>query len=331
MRITMTTQYGGPDVLSVREAPLPDVGPHDLLVQVHATPVTAGDRRLRAADFPSFTAVIGRLMFGLLRPRRPVQGTNFAGRVVQVGAEVTRFAVGDDVFGAVDHGAYAEFLAVSEDAAVAPIPEGTSYEEAAGAPYGAATALHFLRDQAQVQPGERVLILGASGGVGRFAVQIARHLGAEVTSVGSQATLPLLRELGSHHVLDYATEDFTQNGQTYDVIFDLADASGFRHSQGSLTPTGRYVSVYMSVDVMWHTLRTSRSGGQRALFGIAMASSEQMADVAALLASGGIRPVVAETYGLEDIAQAHARAGSGEVHGEVLVTSREAEVIAVRA
>jgi NADPH:quinone reductase-like Zn-dependent oxidoreductase len=159
------------------------VGPRDILIRVHASTVTQGDRRLRAADYPGITSLLGRVFTGVFRPRHRIGGSNFAGRVVNVGAEVNRFAVGDDVFGSTLHGAYAEYLAVREDSAVERMPESTGYAEAAVLPYGGGSALAFLRDLGRVQPGERVLIVGASGGVGRFAVQVARQLDAHVTAV----------------------------------------------------------------------------------------------------------------------------------------------------
>ncbi len=320
MKAAFTPLYGPANVLEVREASTPSPGDHELLVELRAADVTAGDLRLRAADFPSFTAVIGRLMFGLWRPRHPVQGTMFAGRVCAVGAAVTAFAVGDRVFGSADRGTYAEYLCVADDASVAKMPEGMGYEEAASVSYGAGTAWHFLTELAQTQPGEQVLVLGASGGVGRYAVQIARHLGAQVTAVCSARNADLVRELGATHVIDYRAEDFRRSGRRYDVIFDIAGATSFRQSRASLTPRGRYLTVYLSVGVLVQMGWTALRGGQRALFSVAMGSQEQTRRLRELLVAGAIRPVVADRFPLARIADAHAAAERRQVQGSVVVT-----------
>lgn len=323
MKAATHSQYGSADVLLVQDVETPTAGPNQVLVRVHASPVTEGDRRLRAADFPGFSAVIGRLMFGVFRPRNPVPGTMFAGRIVAVGAAVTRFAVGDDVFGGCDNGAQAEYLAVNEDAQLAKIPEGVGYEEAAAAPYGAGTALAFLRDIAQVQAGERVLIVGASGGVGRFAVQIARHLGAHVTGVASGRNAEMVTQLGAHAFIDYETEDYTTNGQTYDVIFDLASGNGFRGAKRSLTKEGRYVTVYLTLLVLWQMLLGAVLGRSKARFAVVMGDQSLTTDVAALLADGVVQPVRAGRYPLARVADAHAEQESGRAAGTVVVSIHE--------
>ncbi|MFT5686607.1 MAG: NADPH:quinone reductase-like Zn-dependent oxidoreductase [Myxococcota bacterium] len=318
MRIAITPRYGPPSILQLTEADAPTIGDNDLLVAVHASPVTAGDRRIRAADFPGISAVFGRLIMGLTGPRQPVQGTMFAGRVVAVGSSVTRFAVGDDVFGSVDAGAYAEQLVVSADGPVAMMPSGVGYAEAAAIPYGAGTALHFLAELADVQPGESVLILGASGGVGRYAVQIAKHLGAQVTAVCSRRSFELVAGLGADHLIDHATEDFTASTTCYDVIFDVADATNFHRCRDSLTPTGRYLTLYISVQALMISAWTAMVGGKRAIFAVSMGNQARTEVQRDLLAQGVIRPVIAERFSLEQVAAAHTLAETG-VHGEVMV------------
>ncbi len=315
----MTRAYGSPHVLVTRDFPTPSIAAWEILVEVHAGGVTAGDIRLRTADFPGVSAVIGRLMFGIFGPRRPIQGTTFAGRVVQVGAQVTKFAVGDDVFGSVDGGAYAQYLQISADGAVAKTPGRLSGDEAAAIPYGAGTALHFLKEIAELLPGEKVLVLGASGGVGRFAVQIAKHLGAEVTAVCGRAGFSMVRELGADHLIDHRCEDFTRNGQRYDVILDIADASSFAHSRSSLTQSGRYLTLYVSVRVLAQMAWTGLRGGPRALFSVAVPGQEQMRALGELATQGLLRPVMAESYTLEKIALAHAAVESGDLHANVVV------------
>jgi len=324
MQAATHTQYGSSEVLSVEEVKTPTVGPKQVLIRVHASPVTEGDRRLRAADFPGVSAVAGRLMFGLLRPRNPTPGTMFAGQIVAVGPEVTRFAVGDDVFGSCDNSAQAEYLAVGEDGPLAKIPPGVEYDEAAAVPYGAVTALAFLRDVAQVQPGDKVLIVGASGGVGRFAVQIARHLGAHVTGVGSGRNAAMMTELGADAVIDYKTEDYTNNGHTYDVIFDTASGDGFRAAKGSLGENGRYVSVYLNLLVLWQMLRTALFGGPKVASSVVLGNQALSEDVAELLAQGVIRPVIAGRYPMARVAEAHAAQEAGHIAGTIIVSVNDA-------
>ena len=230
MQQAVQDQYGAPQVLSLEETTIPTPAADQVLIQVHASSVTQGDRRLRAADFPGATALVGRLMFGLTRPRHRTGGTNFAGKVVAVGSSVVNFAVGDEVFGTVDHSAYAEFIALAADARIARIPRGIDYAQAAAAPYGAGTALSFKRDIAKLKAGERVLIVGASGGVGRYAIQIARHMGAEVTAVCSARHADWVRELGASEVIDYRSVDYTRLGKNWDVIFDTSSGDGFREA-----------------------------------------------------------------------------------------------------
>ncbi len=319
MKAAFHNQFGAPHILFIKEVERPTVAPDQLLVRVHASPVTQGDRRLRAADYPGISAVIGRLMFGVLRPKNPIPGTMFAGRVVAIGDEVTRFAVGDDVFGGVDNSAQAEYVAVAEDGAVAPMPSGIDYAEAAAAPYGAATALSFLRDVGRVQPGDKVLIVGASGGVGRYAVQIARHLGADVTGVCSARHAELVRSLGAGRVIDYAKEDYTQSGATYDVIFDTASGDGFRAARKVLAPSGRYLTVYLSLLVLAQMLVTAVLGGRKVRGAVVLPSQQLTRDVGALLEEGAVRPVIAAQFPLDHVVDAHAELEEQRPAGEVMV------------
>lgn len=324
MKAAIHDQFGAPQVLHTGEVERPVVGKGQILVRVHASPVTQGDRRLRAADFPGISAVIGRLMFGLFRPRHPIPGTMFAGRVVEIGEGVTRFAVGDDVFGSCDNGAQAEYLAVAQDGPLAKIPEGIGYDEAAAVPYGATTALAFLRDVARVQPGESVLVVGAAGGVGRFAVQIGRRLGARVTGVCHGRDAELVKQLGATEVIDYASQDYTRNGQTYDVIFDTVSGDGFRASERSLARDGRYVTVYFDVSVLLQMLTTAVTGGPKVASSVVVGDRELMNDVAEMLARGDIRPVIAARYPLARIADAHEELEHGQRTGTVVVSVSDA-------
>lgn len=318
MQAVTSKVYGGPEVLEATEVARPSIKPNEILVRVHASAVTEGDRRIRAADFPGVSAVFGRLLMGLSGPRRSIGGSNFAGRVVQVGQEVTGFAVGDDVFGGAMHGAYAEYLAVPSSSGVAKLPHGVTYAEAAAIPYGGVTALVFLRDMAQVRPGERVLIVGASGGVGRMAVQLAKHLGAHVTGVcGEDAEL--VRALGADDIIDYRHEDFTQRAERWDVIFDTTQGNHFRAYRSALTRTGRYLSLYVTVRLLGEMIITKLRGGPRALTGVAMGDPQLTDQLRELVARGALRAVIARRYPLAETARAHAFLESQRPHGSVVI------------
>jgi NADPH:quinone reductase-like Zn-dependent oxidoreductase len=242
-----------------------------------------------------------------------VQGTNFAGRVVAVGRAVTRYAVGDEVFGSSMHGAHAEQILVSEEGPMARKPARLGYDEAAALPYGAITALHFLRRLGAVAPGEKVLILGASGGVGRFAVQVAKQLGAEVTGVCSADNFALVRSLGADHVVDHRTMDLARQPGRYDLIFDIAGVTTFSQSRALLSPEGRYLTLLMSFGVLVQMLATSLRRGPRAIFSIAAGDRRQMEQVAELAERGVLRPIIAQRFPLERIADAHAAHPVGAV------------------
>ncbi len=321
-----TTAYGAPDVLTLTTVPAPTAGPGQILVDVYASPVTYGDRRLRSADFPGPLRLVGLAMFGFTRPRNPIQGSMFAGRVVAVGDGVTRFAVGDDVFG--EHGgAYAEQIALKADGAVARMPEGLSHAEAAALPYGAGTALVFLRDLAALKPGERLLVVGAAGGVGRYAIQVAKHLGAHVTAVCSGRSAALVRDLGADAVVDRHREDPFAQDTAYDVVFDTVGVVTYPQARRRLSAAGRFVSLHASTHVMWSALRTALFGGPRAITGVAMPDATLLAEIAAWATTGILRPHVVSRFPLADIATAHATAEAGGLDGEVIVTVHDAPAL----
>jgi len=319
------TTYGAPNVLIVEQVEPPTCGPTDVLIQVHAAAVTHGDRRLRASDFPALSWLPGRLMFGLFSPRTPVKGTQFAGRVVAVGEQVTRYSVGDDVFGGSGDGAYAEVMVLPEGATMARIPTGWGYTEAASMTYGGITALQFFRDMAGLQPGEHVAVIGASGGVGRQAVQIARALGAEVTAISSRDE-DLLRSLGADHVVDRRTEDFTTHTGRYDIVFDTSGVYSFTQTRSALTPTGRFVSVYMTARGLWEMAWNGARGGQRSICGVALGAQEHVEQLADWMAEGALRAVIEQIYPLEQIVAAHERLERGALSGDIIVECSPAHV-----
>lgn len=327
MQAVVNRRYGAPGVLQLAEVPRPRIGARQVLVRVHASTVTEGDRRLRAADYPGLSALFGRLATGLWAPRHAVGGSTFAGRVVEVGAEVSELRVGDDVFGSTMHGAYAEYLAVSVDDAVGKMPRGVDYGAAAAIPYGGVTALHFLRDLAKVQPGERVLILGASGGVGRIAVQLANHLGAQVTGVCS-GDAAMVRALGADEVIDYRQEDIRDRAERWDVILDTTEGNHFRGLRAQLTMNGRYLSLYVTLRVLWQMAVGKLRGvrrGPRALTGIALGGPQACKDLRALVERGAIGATVARRFAMADTVAAHAYLEAERPHGSVVVDVRKPE------
>lgn len=319
MKAAITPKYGPANILQMRNVPRPSVGPSDVLIEVHGSSVSAGDLRLRAADFPSFTGVFGRLLLGVFGPRKAIQGTMFAGRVVEIGAAVTRFAVGDDVFGSASSGAYAELIALPEGGALAKMPTNLSYEQAAALPYGAVTAMRLLRDVTSVRAGDQVLIVGAAGGVGRFAVQLAKHLGANVTAVCSPQSFDLVRGLGADQVIA-RDQDFTQAEQKWDVIFDTVGATSFSRCKSALTPTGRYATLSISVALLFHLLAASFTSGPKAKFAIVMPKREDIEELRALAGAGVVRPLVRERFPLDQIVKAHDLAERDRSRGMVVVT-----------
>ena len=320
MKAAVYDRYGPADVLRVEEVAQPPVGDKEILVQIVATTVTTADWRMRAAAFPGILAIPGRLIAGLLRPRHRVLGGEFAGRVVSAGPKVTRFSTGDAVFGFAMRGAHAEYVAVAEDGAVAAKPESLSFDEAAAVPFGGLSALVFLRDFARLKPGQKVLVAGASGGVGVWAVQLARHLGAAVTAVASTANIALVRELGAEKVVDYTKEDFTASGETYDLIIDTAGTTDFATARRALAPGGIFLPLEFGGREMLQALWTRIAGGPKVVIGVSGDSPGDLEMLAGLLASGTVRPVIDSRFPLAAIADAHRRVEGRHKRGSVVVS-----------
>lgn len=306
-------KYGPPSVLSLNEVATPTPGPNDVLVRIHATVATPSDIAFRTG-----TPLVARLFSGLLRPRMPILGDSFAGVVAGVGADVTAFAAGDRVCGAMT-GTYAQLVVVAADAAIARIPEGVSFGEAAGLCDGGLTALPFLRDTGHLSAGQHVLVNGASGSVGSFAVQIARIMGAVVTGVTSTRNLELVRTLGADRVIDYTTTEFSDERAAYDIIFDTVGKSSFRRAEAALKPAGLYL-----VPTASPSLAMLRKSGRRARFSATglRPPADKRKDLVQLLdwaAAGTLRTVVSETFDLAEIGAAHARVETGRKVGSIVV------------
>ena len=305
MKAARYTTFGPPEVVSVADVDVPVPGADQVLVRNHAATVTAADRAMRAGS-----PKLARLVAGLRRPKNPVLGTEFAGEVVAVGAATTRFAVGEQVFGATDlgFGAHAQYVCVKESGALATMPENLGYAEAATLVDG--TGLVFLRDHAKLRSGQSVLINGASGSVGVGAVQIARHFGADITAVCSGAGADLVARLGARRVIDYTTTDFTDEGRTYDVVFDVAGVSSFRRCRALLNKGGSYLTPVPSLAVLLQALWTARIGDRRAVVAFTglRPVAEKVKDLALvkqLAEAGSLVPVVDQIFPLERIADAY--------------------------
>jgi NADPH:quinone reductase-like Zn-dependent oxidoreductase len=307
MKAIAQDRYGPPDVLELRDVPKPTPGDNEVLVRVHAAAVNALDWHYMRGD-----PYVARLSMGLRGPKVRIRGRDFAGRVEAIGTGVERFRVGDEVFGEAD-GAFAEYVSAPDDA-VDPKPVNLTFEQAAAVPLAGCTALMGLRDVARVQPGQRVLINGASGGVGTFAVQIARSLGAEVTGVCSARNADLVRSIGADHVIDYASEDFTRNGQRYDVVFDLVGNRSLTDVRRALTPEGTLVlsgggvseggSFLGPLALFAKSMVLSRFVRHRLLQLTEQPSRENLASLRELVESGTVTPVIDRTFPLSDVPEA---------------------------
>ena len=287
-------------------------------MEVVASSVTTADWRLRAAAFPGILWLPGRLMTGLFRPKTPVLGSDFAGRVAAIGDEVTSFAPGDRVFGFAASGAHAQFLAIKESGAVAQMAEAQGFEEAAALPFGALSALVFLRDVAKLQPGERILIGGATGGVGVYAVQIAKAMGAEVTGLASAANLALLAELGADHAVDYRVGDAGVHGP-FDVVLDPAGHMDFTQARPMLTEEGRFVPLNFGARELWQALWARLTSRQRILISVSGDTKEDLIHLRGLVESGAVRPVIDSTWPLDRIVEAHAKVETRHKTGAVII------------
>lgn len=321
MNAIVYDRYGPPEVLHLKEVEKPTPKDNEVLIRIHATTVTAGDWRVRSLQVPVGFGLISRLVFGVSRPRQPILGSELAGEIECVGKDVSRFKAGDQVFAFADFGlgCYAEYKCMPEDGAVALKPANLSYEEAAALSFGGTTALDFFR-RGNLQRGERVLINGASGGVGTAAVQLARHFGADVTGVCSTANGELVTSLGATSVIDYTKEDFTQNGETYDVIVDTAGTAPFSRSQHSLKEGGRLLLVLSGLPDILQIPWLSMTSSKTVVAGPATARPEDLRFLAQLAEAGQFKPVIDRRYPFQQIVEAHRYVDTGRKKGNVVIT-----------
>jgi NADPH:quinone reductase-like Zn-dependent oxidoreductase len=327
MKAIVYTEYGAPNVLQLQEVPKPTPKDNEVCIQVCATSVTAADTMMRRGD-----TFLSRIVLGLTRPGKRFQilGTELAGIIESVGKDVRRFKMGDQVYGfrGFGTGVYAEYKCMLEKGSLAIKPLNTTYEEAASLVDGPTTALYFLKDRANIQPGDKVLIIAASGSIGTSAVQIAKYFKAQVTGVCSTMNVELVKSLGADKVIDYTSEDFTRNGETYDIIFDTAGKSSFSRCKGSLNENGRYlITTGNLLAIYLQALWTSMIGGRRLIAGMSIEKTESLTFLKELIESGIIKPVIDKGYPLEQIAQAHEYVEKGHKKGNVVITVAHTQYI----
>ncbi len=319
MKAVVFNEYGSPDVLTLREVEKPTPKDGEVLIRVHAVSLNDWDfEALRGTPF------VNRLMFGLFKPKKQILGSDVAGRIEAVGRNVRRFQPGDEVFGDLsgDWGGFAEYVCARENA-LAPKPPGMTFEEAAAIPQAAMLAVQALRDAGRLQPGQTLLINGAGGGVGTFAIQIAKTYGVEVTGVDSAGKLDMMRALGADHVIDYAREDFTRNGRTYDLILDVKTKRSILECVRALNPNGTYVTVGGSMARLfqalllwpWIALTTKKS-----IRLVVLKPNKDLAYMTELFAAGKVVPVIDGPYELNETPEAFRYFGAGRHKGKVVVT-----------
>ncbi|MFC1957419.1 NAD(P)-dependent alcohol dehydrogenase [Chloroflexota bacterium] len=317
MKAVVCTKYGPPDVLELREVPKPAPKDNEVLIKVRASTVTPMDWRFRNGK-----TLIARFMTGLLKPKAGyhILGVEFSGEVEATGKDVKKFKKGDQVYGGgPPSGGHGEYICIPENK-LGIKPVNMTYEQAAAVPFGACIALRFLRDYGHIQSGKRVLINGASGGVGTFAVQLAKYFGAEATGVCSTMNLAMVQSIGADKVIDYKKEDFTKNGQTYDIIFDAVGTRSFSLCKTSLNQKGIYINTVATIPLLLQMLWTSKIGSKRAIFAMPPYHTEDLIFLTEAIEAGKIKTVIDRTYPLSEIVDAHRYAEKGHARGKVVIT-----------
>ena len=321
MKAIVYERYGPPEVLELKEVAKPTPKDNEVLIKTHATTVTSADWRVRSLNVPAGFGLIMRLVFGVSKPRQPILGSELAGVIESVGKDVSKFKVGDQVFAFSDAslGCHAEYKCMPQDGAVVLKPPSLSYDEAAALSFGGTTALDFLR-RGKLQSGEKALVNGASGGVGTAAVQLAKHFGADVTGVCSTANMELVRSLGAGQVIDYTKEDFTQNGETYDVIVDTVGTAPYSRSKDSLKAGGRLLMILAGLPDMLQIPWVSMTSSKKVIAGPVAVRAEDLRFLAGLAQAGEFKPVIDRRYPFEQVAEAHRYVDTGRKKGNVVIT-----------
>ena len=326
MKAVIWTKYGSPDGLQLRDVEKPTPKDNEILVKIHATSVTAGDCEMRRLELPLMLSLPVRLYAGFLRPKRiPILGQELAGEVVEVGKNVASYKVGDQVFGTTGFGfgAYAEYICLPEkpgdaQGTLASMPANLTYKEAAAVPTAGFEALHFLR-KANIQPGKKVLIVGAGGSIGTFSIQIAKYLGADVTGVDSPEKLELIRSLGVDHVIDYTSGDYTGTGETYDLIIDVVGKSSVARRLKLLKDGGYYFLAYAGLSHIILGMWTSMISKKKLKIESSSQKKEDLIFLKELLETGKLKAIIDKSYPLEQAAEAHRYVEAGTKKGNVVL------------
>ena len=327
MKAIVYSKYGPPEVLSVKDIPRPEPQADEVLVKVYAAEATKADAEMRAFKFSvKWFWLPLRLAMGIFAPRRPVLGIYFAGEIVSVGADVSEYEVGEQIFGGtgLQMGAYAEYMTLPARSTMVPKPSNLSFEEAAALPLGGLNALHFL-GLAKIQSGEEILINGAGGSIGQFAVQIAKSMGAVVTAVYADHKATMLDKIGADHFIDYRKDDYTKSGRRWDVIFDMVVGSSFKGAIQSLNPNGRYLLGNPRLANMLRARWTNRKSDKRVSFAFAGETEAELLALKDMAEAGQIKPVLDGVFSMEDAAEAHRRVET-EVRVGVVVIGMGAEL-----
>lgn len=327
MKAIVWTRYGSPESLQLREVPTPLPKDNEVLIRVHAASVSTPDTEFRRLDLPILFVLPIRFYLGFFRPRRvTILGSEFAGEIASVGKDVTRYRPGDQVYGytLLRMGTYAEYLCLPEKpmgmgGVMAAKPVNLTNEQAAAVPFGGLEALHTL-GKANIKPGDKVLIVGAGGSIGSWAVQLARHYGAEVTGVDKPEKLEMLRSLGADVVIDYTREDFTRNGRKYDVILDTIAGSRFSRSLKSLNENGTYLNARPGLFGAFHMRWSKKNTNKRIIRWSAGYSEKNLQTLKGLIEAGHIKPVIDRSYPMDQVVEAHRYVDSGQKKGHVVMT-----------
>jgi NADPH:quinone reductase-like Zn-dependent oxidoreductase len=324
VKAILHSQYGSPDLLQFKEVDTPAPKDNEVLIAINATTVSTGDCNIRNFTFVTKSMrPIAKLMFGLGKPwKARILGTELAGEVERAGKDVARFRKGDRVFGSTGMacGGHAQYACLPENGALAIMPDALTWEEAVAIPFGANAALYYLRDLGKIQAGQELLIIGASGSIGSAGVQLAKHFGATVTAVCSGANVELVRSLGADKVIDYTRDDFTRNGNTYDLIFDVVGSTTFDRCRNSLKPNGVFLQNIMELTDIVRVLWTSIASRKKIKGGVAINNLKRMSFIAQLATAGKLRPVIDRSYPLEQTAEAFKYVEKGRKKGNVVIT-----------
>ena len=322
MKAVVYTKYGSADVLHIKEVEKPTPANNEVLIKVHAAEATKADCEMRSFKFAvQWFWLPLRIGLGITKPKRQILGGYFSGAVESVGKDVTKYKPGDQVFGSAQLrlGAYGEYLCLPASYTMVPKPSNLSFAEAAAVPLGGLNALHFMR-KANIQKGERVLVNGAGGSIGTFAVQIAKAMGAEVTAVDSTVKQDMLRSIGADQFFDYTREDFTKSGERYDVIFSMVAGSSYSSCMKALKPKGRYLMGNPKLSDMLRSVLTSLLTDKRAIFAFAGEKEDELLALKDMIEAGKLKPVVDKVYPMEQAAEAHRRVETEQRLGIIVIS-----------